>query len=196
MESFLVATHLSSLNSSPTTSIPIQTTRQNLPLPPASKESDTPAEHAIYTSILNTPTTGTILLRLIHGGLIIELVSLSIPLSPMRLVFPALILPSPAVFLWDTTGLHILAVTDAGSLYRVVIPINGRNLWQDQLENVWYREYTLRNFPGNAEGCFAHAQGTHCVAVSMPNGSLLRLEADFVGYDGQEGEPKFSISGI
>lgn len=188
MESFLVATHLSSLNSSSTTSIPIQTTRQNLPLPPASKESDTSAEHAIYTSIFNTPATGTILLRLIHGGLIIELVSLSNPVPPMRLVFPALILPSPAVFLWDTTGLHILAVTDAGSLHRVVIPINGRNLWQDQLENVWHREYTLRNFPGNAEGCFAHAQGTHCVAVSMPNGSLLRLEVDFVGHDGHEEE--------
>ncbi|KAF8076014.1 nucleoporin Nup120/160-domain-containing protein [Lyophyllum atratum] len=178
---FLVATQLSSLFPSQATSIPIQTSRQGVPLPAAPSESDPPAEHATYSSVLQTPVTGTILLRVLHGGLIIELVSLSTEVLPIRFIFPGRVRPSPAMFLWESSELHVLAVADTGSLYRLVIPIgNGRELWRNQAANIWPREYLLKNTEDAKEG-LVHVHGTHCVLIGLPNGSLLRLENDYVG---------------
>jgi nuclear pore complex protein Nup160 len=180
---FLVATQLSSLFPSHATSIPLQTTRQGVPLPPTLQESDPPAEHATYSSLLHTPLTGTILLRVLHGGLIIELISLSTDVPPLRFVFPAVILPSPAMFLWESTELHVLAVTQTGSLYRLVIPLNnGHELWRNHGEDIWPREYLIKNISDTIEGV-VHMHGTHCVVIGLPNGSLLRLETEYVGED-------------
>lgn len=184
---FLVATQLSSLFPYPATSIPLQTARQGIPLPPGPHESDPPAEHATHSSVLHSPATGTVLLRVLHGGLIIELISLSTDVLPIRFIFPAAVLPSPAIFLWETTELHVLAVTDAGSLYRLVIPVgSGRELWRNQTANIWPREYLLKNI-SDTEGSLVHAHGTHCVAIGLSNGSLLRLENDYIG-EGSDGE--------
>jgi nuclear pore complex protein Nup160 len=175
---FLVATQLSS---SHPTSIPLQTTRQGVPLPPAPQESDPPAEHATHASLLHTPLTGTILLRVLHGGLIIELISLSTEVPPIRFIFPAAILPSPAMFLWDSSELHVLAVTHTGSLYRLVIPVdNGHELWLNRGNDIWPREYLIKNIADTIDGV-VHVQGTDCVAIGLPNGSLLRLETEYVG---------------
>ncbi|RDB20540.1 hypothetical protein Hypma_012453 [Hypsizygus marmoreus] len=183
---FLVATQLSSLFPSQATSIPLQTVRQDIPLPPAHSESDAPAEHATYSSVLHTPVTGTILLRVIHGGLIVELVSLSTEIPPLRLIFPGPIIPSPAVFLWESKELHVLAIADIGSLYRVVIPVgSGRELWQHQIANVWPREYLLKNFSDLKQG-LVHVHGIDCVAVGLPNGSLLRLENNYIGEESND----------
>jgi nuclear pore complex protein Nup160 len=184
---FLIATQLSSLFPTQTTSIPVQTARQGVPLPPSPHDSDPPAEHATFSSLLHTPVTGTILLRVLHGGLIIELVSLSTEVPPIRLVFPAAVIPSPAVFLWESSELHVIAVASIGSLYRVVIPVGiGRELWRNQTDNIWPREYLINNIAGLEEG-LVHVQGTHCVAVGLPNGVLLRLETDYAGM-GSNGE--------
>ncbi|GLB33440.1 putative nucleoporin Nup120/160 [Lyophyllum shimeji] len=178
---FLVATQLSSLYPSQATSVPLQTSRQGVPLPPPPSESDPPAEHATYSSVLHTPVTGTILLRVLHGGLIIELVSLSTEVSPIRFVFPGRVLPFPAIFLWEASELHVLAVVDTGSLYRLVVPIaSGRELWRNQAPNIWPREYLLKNMEDAREG-LVHVQGTHSVIIGLRNGSLLRLENDYVG---------------
>lgn len=179
--SFLVSTQLSSLFPSHATSIPLQTARQGVPLPPAPQESDPPAEHATHSSLLHTPVTGTILLRVLHGGLIIELISLSTEVPPIRFIFPALIVPSPAMFLRDSKEIHILAVTRTGSLYRLVIPVdNGHNLWLNRTEDIWPREYLIKNSADTMHGV-VHVQGTDCVAIGFPNGSLLRLETEYVG---------------
>ena len=178
---FLVATQLSSLFPSHSTSILLQTTRQGVPLPPGPKESDPPPEHAAHSSVLHTPITGTILLRVLHGSLIIELMSLSTEVPPIRFIFPAVILPSPAMFLWASTELHIMAVTQTGSLYRLVIPVdNGHDLWLNRSDNIWPREYLIKNIGDTIEGV-VHVQGTDCVAIGLPNGSLLRLETEYVG---------------
>ncbi|KAG5654657.1 hypothetical protein H0H81_009905 [Sphagnurus paluster] len=178
---FLVATQLSSLFPVQATSIPLQTSRQGIPLPGSPSDGEPPAEHATYSSVLHTTTTGTIVIRVLHGGLIIELVSLSTEVLPIRFVFPAPVVSSPAVFLWETSELHLLAVTDIGSLYRVVIPItNGRELWRNQAANIWPREYLLNNVEDAKEG-LVHVQGTHCVVIGLPNGTVLRLENDYVG---------------
>jgi nuclear pore complex protein Nup160 len=178
----LVSAHLSSLfPSSQATSIPLHTLRQNTPLPPSAKDSDPPAEHASYASVLHTTTTGTIVLRVLHAGLILELVSLSTDVPPIRFVFPAAVLPSPALFLWESHELHVLAVTTTGSLYRLVLPVgSGQQLWQDQLAGHWCREYLITNMVGSMQG-LVQVQGTHCVAIGLSNGSLLRLETEVLG---------------
>ncbi|KAF9008833.1 nucleoporin Nup120/160-domain-containing protein [Cyathus striatus] len=186
-EYFLIATQLSSLNTLPPTSIPIQTSRQKIPLPPDPSDSDPHVEHATYSCVLNTPTTGTVLLRLVHGGVIIELSSLSSQIIPLRFVFPAVIATAPAIFLWDNSEIHVIAVTNTGSLYRLVVPVRARNLWHNQIEGIWPREYLIKSFSEDSILGLVHVQGTHSVAISMPNGSLLRLDADF-GYDGNEEE--------
>ncbi|KAF8914143.1 nucleoporin Nup120/160-domain-containing protein [Gymnopilus junonius] len=185
---FIVATHLSSVNSTSSTCVIVQTARQNVPLPIV-QGSDMPAEHAICSSISTTSATGSILLRLIHDGLIIEVTSLSTSVPPLRIVFPAAIVPTPALFLSKESQLHLLALTNIGSLYRLIIPINGLKLWEGQTEDIFPKEYFIRNWPdGQTEECLVHAQGTHCVAVSLPNGVMLRLEADSMGYDVHDDE--------
>jgi nuclear pore complex protein Nup160 len=178
---FLVATQFSSLSPSKPTSIPLQTARQGVPLPLAPKDSDPPAEHATHSSLLHTPMTGTILLRVLHAGLIIELISLSTEVPPIRFIFPAAILPSPAMFLWDSSELHVLAVTQTGSLYRLVIPVdNGHELWLNRGNDIWPCEYLIKNIANTIDGV-VHVQGTDCVAIGLKNGSLLRLETEYVG---------------
>ncbi|KAJ7087255.1 nucleoporin Nup120/160-domain-containing protein [Mycena belliarum] len=184
----IVAAQLSSLFPSvQAASIPIQTTRHTSSLPPSPDASDPPPEHASYSAVLHTPSTGTILLRVLHSGLILEIVSLSTSVPPVRFVFPALVLPSPAIFLWETE-LHIVAVTSTGSLYRIVLPIDGGfDLWLHQTANTWTREYHIKNFSGPLDG-LVHVQGTHCVVISQPGGSLLRLETDYLGSNGSDDE--------
>jgi nuclear pore complex protein Nup160 len=190
----VVAAQLSSLFPSlQATSIPIQTTRHTSSLHPLPHPSDPPSEHASYSAVLHTPYTGTILLRVLHGGLILEILSLSTSVPPVRFVFPALVLPSPAIFLWETE-LHILAVTNTGSLYRLVLPLDGGlDLWLHQTTNLWAREYHLRNFSGNVDG-LVHVQGTHCLVISHSGGSLLRLETEYLGSNGSDGELARPIS--
>jgi len=191
----LVATHLSSLNCTPPSNIVVSTARQNVPLPSVAHENDLPAEHAMCSHLTTTPMAGTILLRVIHGGAVVELSALSAPIPPLRIIFPALVVPTPSLFLWKENELHLLVVTDIGSLYRLLIPIEGPRLWEDQTENIWPREYFIRNLPReHIRECVAHAQGTHSVAVSLPNGDLLRIEAESLGYDGHEGKHFPSIS--
>ncbi|CAA7259487.1 unnamed protein product [Cyclocybe aegerita] len=185
----LVATHLSSLSLAPPSNIIVQTARQNAPLPPSVQDNDIPTDHATCSFVLNTPTTGTILLRVIQGGVVVELISLSTLVPPLRIVFPALVLPTPFVFLWEQSELHLLLVTDIGSLYRLIIPVEGLNLWQNQTESIWPREYFIKNLPSeHVRDCAIHAQGTYCIAISLPNGDLLRLEAESMGYDGHDEE--------
>ncbi|KAJ7283368.1 nucleoporin Nup120/160-domain-containing protein [Mycena rebaudengoi] len=184
----LVAAQLSSLYpSAQATSIPISTTRHTSSLPPVPDASGPPSEHASYSAVLHTPSTGTILLRVLHGGLILEILSLSTGVPPVRFVFPALVLPSPAIFLWETE-LHVVAVTDIGSLFRVVLPIDGgRDLWLRQTANHSVREYHIKNFSGTLTG-LVHVQGTHCVVISQPGGSILRLETEHLGSNGSDGK--------
>lgn len=184
----LVATQLSTLfPSAQVTSVPLQTSRRNTPLPLGPTESDPPAEHALFSTVLHTPTTGTILLRVIHAGLILELISLSTDVPPIRFVFPAPILTSPAIFLWESYEIHVLAVTSLGSLYRLVLPGSTGKLWHDQVIKNWCREHLIQNIRDAVEGV-VHVQGTHTVAIGLNNGSLLRLETEYLGDDNNDGE--------
>ncbi|KAG1739842.1 nucleoporin Nup120/160-domain-containing protein [Suillus paluster] len=180
----LVAAQLSTLYpSSNAVSLVLQTERRNLPLPPPNTDTDSSSEHASYSSIFHTPHTGTILLRVIHGGLILELVSLSTDVPPIRFVFPSAVLPAPAIFAWGEKELHILAVTSSGSLFRLVLPtVNSTRLWHDPLPKQWSREYLIKNVSESFYGV-VQVQGLLCVAIGLTNGSLIRIEAEHIGDD-------------
>lgn len=187
---FIVASHISPLTLP--YSFVVQTARQNAPSLGA-QDNDLPVDHAISSTTLTTVKAGTILLRVIHGGLIIELISLTTSVPPLRVVFPAAVLPNPAIFLWKDSELHLILATDSCSLFRIVIPIDGLKLWQNRVERIWPREYSIRNIPAErVRECAVHVQGIYSVAVCLPNGVLLRLEAESMGYDGHDGKPYFS----
>lgn len=184
----LVATQLSSLfPSSQVTSVPLQTSRRDTPLPFDPTESDPPTEHAIISTVLHHPITGTILLRVIHAGLILELISLSTDVPPIRFVFPAPILSCPAIFIWKSHEIHVLAVTTLGSLYRLVLPGSKGKLWHDPVSKNWCREHLIQNIRETVEAV-VHVQGTHTVAIGMRNGAMLRLETEQLGDDHDDGE--------
>lgn len=187
-QSLLVATQLSSLfPSSQITSISLRTARRNTPLPPSLQDSDPPAEHALYATVLHTPATGTIVLRVLHGGLVLELISLTTKINPMRFVFPSPILLSPALFLWQGSELHVLAVTKMGSLYRLVLPVGSNgDLWQDLTSANWCREYLIKSVAGPMSGLL-QVQGPHCVVIGLQNGSIMRIETEFLGDDSRGG---------
>ncbi|KAI8984997.1 nucleoporin Nup120/160-domain-containing protein [Trametes punicea] len=181
--SILVASHLSALfpTSPPITVYSAQKDILNLP---RRNEPAQPPEHASFSSLFHTSLTGTILLRVTNGGFILELLSLSSDIPPLRFDFPAPILPHPSIVMWESEEMHVLLATRFGSLYRIVIPIReGAPLWTPHANRRWYREYVLQ--AGWVDGLM-QVQGTHCVVISLPGGSLLRLEADALGSDTQD----------
>ncbi|KAI0038000.1 hypothetical protein FA95DRAFT_1684755 [Auriscalpium vulgare] len=194
-DKLLVASHLSSLYSpSQAYVVSVPTSKRNTPLPPTPKSSDPPAEHASYASVFHSVQTGNVLMRLIHNGLIVELVSLATDTPPIRLVFPAAVLPNPTVFLWASQQLHILAVTTTGSLYRIVLPLhNPTQLWSDQLGNNWCREYHLKTVQDELQAV-VQVQSTHSIAIGLTNGSLIRVDTDVIGDDSSDDEWSEALS--
>jgi len=178
----LVSTHLSDVYSPlQTPAISISTSKPHVPLPPQASDDEPPPEHAQHASFFYSVQTGVLLLRLIHHGLTVELVSLSTETPPIRFVFPYTVLPSPAVILWETRELHILAVTASGSLYRLVLPLQSpQQLWSTHMVNNWCREYHIKYVQEHLQA-LVQVQGTHTVALALTNGSLIRLDAETVG---------------
>ncbi|OBZ71769.1 hypothetical protein A0H81_08208 [Grifola frondosa] len=179
----LVASHLSALFPSPHPITIFSTQKEFVKL--LARNDSTPPQHASYSMLFHTPETGTILLRVSHGGLMLELLSLSTELPPLRFDFPAQILPSPSIVMWGSEELHVLAVTVVGSLYRIVLPVRAdAPLWQSESDpnRRWYREYVIQHPRPDLKGV-VQVQGPYCVALSMPNGSLLRLDAEQLGDD-------------
>ncbi|KAI0637706.1 nucleoporin Nup120/160-domain-containing protein [Trametes polyzona] len=181
--SVLVASHLSALFP-PTQPIPVYSAQKDIPNLQRPNEPGHPPEHASLASLFHHPLTGTVLLRVTNAGYVLELLSLSSDLPPLRFDFPASILPSPSIVLWESEELHVLVATRFDSLYRIVIPIReGAPLWSPTANRRWYREYVLQH---SCEDGLVQVQSTHCVVIALPGGSLLRLEADALGSDTQD----------
>ncbi|EIW82466.1 hypothetical protein CONPUDRAFT_123432 [Coniophora puteana RWD-64-598 SS2] len=164
-------------------SIPLQTSRQNLPLPTIPADADLPVEHASFASVFYASHTGSILLRLLHGGLVVELSSLSSDVPPIRFVFPAPVLPAPGISAYGNNEIHLLALTTSGSLYRLVLPASSpTRLWHEPLSKNWCREYLIKATSDKITGV-SLVHGVYCVAVGLSNGSLLRVETEQLGDD-------------
>ena len=116
----------------------------------------------------------------------LELISLTANIPPLRFEFPGAVLPSPTILLWSSEEIHVLAVTSYKSLYRLVIPLrDGVPQWQTHSSRKWYREYVIQSLK-TAPG-LVQAQSTHCVAIALPDGSLLTLETEYLGNDSEDG---------
>lgn len=90
--------------------------------------------------------------------------------------------------MWEYEELHVLLATKFGSLYRIVIPIpirEGSPLWQPNANRRWYREHVIQ---APVDEALVQVQGTHCVVIVLPGGSLLRLEVEAMGGDTTDGE--------
>ena len=181
-DNVLVSTHLSDIYSPfQTDAVSVQTSKSHVPFPPTPADDEPPIEHAQHATFFHSVQTGAILLRLIHNGLIIELVSLSTETPPIRFVFPYTVLPNPALVLWESRELHVLAVTASGSLYRLVIPIQSpRQLWSTPMINNWCREYHLKNVQDSLQA-LVHVHDPHSLVLALTNGSLIRLDAETIG---------------
>ncbi|KAH9853874.1 nucleoporin Nup120/160-domain-containing protein [Lenzites betulinus] len=181
--SILVASHLSALFPTPQP-IPVYSSQKDILNLPRRNDPAHPPDHASFSSLFHSPLTGTVLLRVTNGGYVLELLSLSSDIPPLRFDFPDTILPAPSIVMWESEELHVLLATRFGSLYRIVIPVReGAPLWSPLANRRWYREYVLQ--AGFLEG-LVQVQSTHCVLISLPGGSLLRLEADALGSDTQD----------
>jgi hypothetical protein len=185
----LVAAQISSLFP-PTSSINcvVHTKQSDVPLLPTSD-----SEHSTYSELFYHEFTGAILLRVIHDWQVLELVSLSTDAPPIRFIFPATILPNPAL-LWGSNTLHIIAVTSVGSLFRLVIPlVDGAPVWQATTPNtIQTREYILSKLKSDDRSIVADVQGLYCVALGLGDGSVLRLETDETIEETLDGE-QFSM---
>ncbi|EMD40997.1 hypothetical protein CERSUDRAFT_43484 [Gelatoporia subvermispora B] len=176
--SILVASQLSALYP-PTQPILVQTSQKKSQQPPSNAASHFPQDHALYSTIFHAQATGTIVLRVIHGGRVLELVSLTDEVPALRFDFPAAILPHPAIMMHQSSELHVIVVTNIGSVYRIVIPVRDNlPLWQPQSQRRWYREYVIQSARPDTLG-LVQVQGPECVVVSLPKGALLRLETTY-----------------
>ncbi|KAF8266642.1 nucleoporin Nup120/160-domain-containing protein [Lactarius quietus] len=178
----LISTHLSDIYSPfQTDAVSVQTSKSHVPFPPTPADDEPPLEHAQHASFFHSVQTGAVLLRLIHNGLIIELVSLSTETPPIRFVFPYTVLPNPTLVLWQSRELHVLAVTASGSLYRLVIPIQSpQQLWSTPMVNNWCREYHFKNVQDSLQA-LVHVHDAHSLVLALTNGSLIRLDAETIG---------------
>ncbi len=183
----LVAAQLSSLY------VPTQAHHVQVPTAkatdfPVSADPNFPAEHAVYSTVLQSTQTGTFLLRVLHEGLILELISLSMDILPIRFVLQSPVQSAPGLFLWEDQELHIIALTHAGSLHRLIIPLReNQDLWKNELSNISTREYLVKAYADGVKGV-VYVHGTHCVAVGLENGALLRFDTEYSGATGSTGE--------
>ncbi|KAG6378387.1 hypothetical protein JVT61DRAFT_12642 [Boletus reticuloceps] len=182
--SILVSTQLSSLfPSANAPSVVLQSSRRNVAIPTPAADVDLHPEHASFASMVHSQHIGSILLRVLHGGLIVELISLSTQATPIRFVFPVPILSSPAILAAAEHELHLLVVTVTGSLYRLVLPAANHNLlWHDQVAANWCREYIIKTV-SDLSRSIVQVQGIHCITIGLKNGSLLRIESERIGDD-------------
>ena len=90
---------------------------------------------------------------------------------PNCFLFPCTVLPNPAVVLWETHELHILAVIASGSLYRLILLLQTpQQLCSTHMVNNWCHEYHLKYVQEHLQALF-QVQGPHMVALGLPDGS-------------------------
>ncbi|KAL1744628.1 nucleoporin Nup120/160-domain-containing protein [Schizophyllum fasciatum] len=175
---FLVSASFSSLFSLEGPVIEIPTVRPADITNEPERNSDLQSEHASLSLVNDKRIAGPIVLRVLNGGELIELATLNHNLLPLRFHFPSPVLPSPALFYPSVDELHVLSVTAAGSVYRIVISVH-----QDAHTNEFHwgdirtvNEYPFGHSGGKLSGV-AHARDPSCVVIGMDNGSLLRLDS-------------------
>ncbi|THH12327.1 hypothetical protein EW145_g80 [Phellinidium pouzarii] len=169
-------THISSIFASTAhvTTHAVPTSRRDLPL--ATGRSEVPDDHASHSSIFYSPETGHVLIRIVQGGLAVELISLSHTVSPIRFVFPAVVVPNPALAAF---GGHVflIAVTSVSSLFRISLPLSrDGEFWHEPMPKNWCKEWQIRKL-GGIEPKLVHVHDPHDIAIATGTGGYLRLQS-------------------
>lgn len=179
--------HISSVfpSSSHVTTHVVPTERRDLPL--ATALADILDDHASHSSIFSSPESDDVLIRLVHGNLAVELVSLSLNTPPVRFVFPALVAPNPALVTFSG-NLFLVVVTASGSLFKIHVPtLRDGQFWHKPLSKNWCREWQIKKL-GGQEPRLAHVHSPHDVSIALNSEGFLRLESHTSGlfdYDGR-----------
>lgn len=184
-------THLSSVFPSsghvPTHVVP--TERRDLPL--ATALTDILDDHASHSSLFTSPESDDVLIRIVQGTLAVELVSLSHNVLPVRFVFPALVVPNPALVTF-AGNLFLVVVTVSGSLYKIHVPIaRDGQFWHEPFSKNWCREWQIRKL-GGQEPRLVHAHSPHDVAIALSSEGFLRLESHSTGPSDHDGMQRFT----
>lgn len=177
----LVGAAFSSIDGSDPFEVPVQSSKQSGNSIP--QDDGIPPEHARFSNTLHTKSSGSYLLRVINHGTVIELSSLtSKDRKPLRFHFFDAVLSNPAMFMWQAKELHLVAVTTIGSLFRIVVSIAADNtLWVNDSTRAWCREHRIRSIDNSVTSPpFVHVQGVDCIVLGWNNGTLVRLETDYI----------------
>lgn len=183
----LSSLHISSVFSSsthvPTHAVP--TARRDIPL--ATARLGIADEHASFASLFHSADTGHVLLRVVQGGLAVELISLMYNVSPIRFVFPAAIVPNPALTVYDGR-FYMIVVTSVGTLFRLSLPwYTDGQYWHGPLSKNWCKEWQIKKL-GGTEPKLLYVHDAHDVAIALNCGGYLRLESRAVNARNGGGE--------
>lgn len=171
----LAAVHISSIYpAAHAANIPIDTSRSDVPIPTA--DHDVLRDHASFASSFSSYITGTILLRVIHGGLVLELIPFATG-SSTQFSFPSPILPSPSILLHQLSELRIFVVTRSGSLFTLIFPVGDNVPLFDTTPpmRLWCTEYLITTPADQFEGP-VHVKDIDCVFIGLRPGKFLRLD--------------------
>lgn len=170
----LAASHLSAVFAS-SAHVPthaVITARRDIPL--AVALSDIPDDHASISSLFHSQETGHVLIRVVQGGLAVELVSLSYNVSPIRFVFPAVVVPNPSLSTHNGR-VYLIVVTVVGTLFKINVPCYSVDkLWHEPLPKNWCKEWQIKRL-GSVEPKLVHVHDAHDVAIALSTGGYLRL---------------------
>lgn len=172
----LASTHVSSIYPiSKLNVIPIDTVRRDVPLP--EPDSSILNEHASFASVFSHRAT-TVFIRVIHGGLILELAT---PTSsrPARFSFPSPIIPIPGVLIHQFSELRVLVATTSGSLFTLIFPISAEDGTPSfdvaYGSQNWCREHLITAPVEELEGP-AHVKDIDCIVIGLSRGRFLRFD--------------------
>jgi nuclear pore complex protein Nup160 len=141
-------------------------------------ESEGLVEHAEYATTMHAHDAGTVLLRVLDSGHMLELCALESGMRPVRFAFSSRIALQPALVMLGIAELHVLVVTINGSLFRLrfVLP----NLWTSSER--WISEYHIHSLDAPIDGP-VHAPEVGVVFIGLNDGGVLRLTAKMHGLE-------------
>lgn len=145
--------------------------------------SDAPAEHAEYATTMHAHDAGTVLLRVLDGGYMLELCALESGMRPVRFAFSSRIALQPALMMLGIAELHVLVVTVDRSLFRLrfVLP----RLWSSSehwLNERWLSEHRITSLDAPVDGP-VHVPEVGVVFIGLRDGGVLRLTAKMHGLE-------------
>ncbi|KAG8681876.1 hypothetical protein FRC08_015344, partial [Ceratobasidium sp. 394] len=141
-------------------------------------ESDGLVEHAEYATTMHAHDAGTVLLRVLDGGHMLELRALESGIRPARFAFSSRIALQPALVMLGIAELHVLVVTVNGSLFRLRFMLP--NLWISSQHEASEYHITSLDVPINGP---VHVPEVGVVFIGLNDGGVLRLTAKMHGLE-------------